>query len=154
MLWKHPASYPTIHIWCRIYQLRWSLPLAWLKRSWWWSSRCRRNTKSTSSVPVASVNSVVQMLKQDVLHCHDLDLWPMTLTFELSLDMLRPHLHVKIQVCMSLRSARIVRRTDGHTHRQTDRHTMSKLLHPLLTLGVIKTPERWRSDSYIVSRAK
>ena len=37
---------------------------------------------------------------------------------------------------MCTRSARIVRRTDGHTHRQTDRHTMSKLLHPPLSRGV------------------
>ncbi len=59
---------------------------------------------------------------------NDLDLWPMTLTYELDLDILPLELHAKIQVCMSVRSARIVRRTDTHTH--TDRQTMSKLLLP------------------------
>ncbi len=43
----------------------------------------------------------------------------MTLTFELKLDMLRPDLHAKVQVSMSVHSARIVRQTD----RQTDRLT-------------------------------
>ncbi len=44
----------------------------------------------------------------------------MTLTFELDLDILPLYLHAKIQVCMSVRLAGRVRRTDGHTHRQTD----------------------------------
>ena len=43
----------------------------------------------------------------------------MTLTFKLSLDMLRPDLHAKIHLCVCARSARIVRRADGHTDRQT-----------------------------------
>ena len=46
--------------------------------------------------------------------------------------MLRPDLHAKVQVSMSVPSARIVRRTDG----QTDTRMMSKLLHPPLTQGV------------------
>ncbi len=47
----------------------------------------------------------------------DLDLWPMTLTFEFNLDILPLDLHAKIQVCMSVRFAmRVV--TDGQTHTQ------------------------------------
>ena len=57
----------------------------------------------------------------------------MTLIYELDLDILPLDLHAKIQVCMFLRSSGIVRRT----HTQTDTHTMPKLLHPPLTLGVI-----------------
>ena len=55
----------------------------------------------------------------------DLDLWPMTLTYEVHLDILPLDLHAKIQVRTSVRSAvRVV------TDTQMDRHTMSKLLHP------------------------
>ena len=63
----------------------------------------------------------------------DLDLWPLTLTFEHDLDILPLDLHTKIQVCMSDRSSR---RVVTDTHRHTHRHTMSKLLHPSLTQGV------------------
>ena len=53
----------------------------------------------------------------------------MTLTFGLDLDILPLDLHAKIQVLMSVRSAvRVV----------TDTHTMSQLLHPSLTQGVIR----------------
>ena len=52
--------------------------------------------------------------------------WPWPLTYDLDLlDIISLDLHAKIQVCMSIHSAGIARRTDGHTHR----HTMSKLLH-------------------------
>ncbi len=54
----------------------------------------------------------------------DLDLWPMTLTFELVLDILPLDLHTEIQVCMSVRLAvRVVthRHTDTHTDTQTHR---------------------------------
>ncbi len=43
----------------------------------------------------------------------------MTLNYELDLDILPFDLHAKIQVRMSVRSARIARRTDRHT----DTHT-------------------------------
>ncbi len=60
----------------------------------------------------------------------------MTLTFELDLDILPLDLHAEIQVGMSVRLAvREVTHTQTHTH--TDRQTMSKLLHPLLTRGVM-----------------
>ena len=39
-------------------------------------------------------------------------LWPMTLTYELDLDIFPLDLHAKIQVCMSIHSAGIARRTD------------------------------------------
>ncbi len=61
----------------------------------------------------------------------------MTLIHELDLDILPLDLHAKIQVSMFLRSSGIVRRTHTQTDRQTDTHTMPKLLHPPLTLGVI-----------------
>ncbi len=55
---------------------------------------------------------------ENVFWPSDLDLWPMTLTFGLGLDILPLDLHTEIQVCMSIRLAvRVV------THRQTDRHT-------------------------------
>ena len=47
----------------------------------------------------------------------------MTLTLELDLDIFTPDLHAEIQACMSVRLARIVRRTDTHTDRQTDTQT-------------------------------
>ena len=46
---------------------------------------------------------------------HYLDLWPTILAYELDLDILTLDLHAKIQVCMSIRSAGIARRTDRHT---------------------------------------
>ena len=47
----------------------------------------------------------------------DLDLWPMTLTYKLDLDILPLDLHAEIQVRMSVRLVvRVV------THTQTDRH--------------------------------
>ncbi len=46
----------------------------------------------------------------------DLDLWPMTLTSDLDLDILTPDLHAEIQACMFVRLARIVRRTDTQTY--------------------------------------
>ena len=57
----------------------------------------------------------------------------MTLTYELDLEILPLDLHVKIQVCMSVRSAFIVRRTDGQTHRHT--HDVKTV-----TSGVARTP--------------
>ncbi len=76
-----------------------------------------------SSLSVAFSMSIVYMPEQDLLQGHDLDLWPMTLTFELDLDMLRADPHAKIQVCMSVHSAGIVRRTDTQTHTHTHTHT-------------------------------
>ncbi len=58
----------------------------------------------------------------------------MTLTFELDLDPVKHDLRAKIQDCMYVRSARIVRQT------------MPKLLHPPLTQGVnIGTPGNARA---------
>ncbi len=93
----------------------------------------------------------VHMLGRDVLWYHDLDLWPMPLTFKLNLDILSLDMHAKVQVCMSGHSARIVRRTKRHTNTPTDRHTMSKLFHPPLTRGVtIVTVNRlWLSKTYL-----
>ncbi len=45
----------------------------------------------------------------------------MTLTYELDLDIFPLDIHAKIQVCMSVRSAVRVRRTDGQTDTQTHR---------------------------------
>ncbi len=56
----------------------------------------------------------------------------MTLTYKLDLDIIPLDLHTKDQVYMFVRSAVRVF-TDTYTHTQT----MSKLLHPLLTRGVI-----------------
>ncbi len=78
------------------------------------------------------------MPKGDIFGFGDLDLWPTTLTFELDLDIFGHEWHATIQVCIHFCLARIVRRTDGHTHRHTHRQTMPKLLHPPLTLGVMK----------------
>ncbi len=78
----------------------------------------------------------------------DLDLWPMTLTFEHDLDIIRHDLHAKIQDCMYVCSARIVRQTDGRTDSQTDRQTQPKLLHPPLTWGVIMRQLRWFIPEY------
>ncbi len=60
----------------------------------------------------------------------------MTLTFELDLDILPLYLHAKIQVCMSVRFAKRVRQTDGHTHRQTDN---VKTITPDLSETGVKT---------------
>ncbi len=66
----------------------------------------------------------------------DLDLWSMTLTYKLDLDILPSDLHAKIQVCMSVLLARIVKQTDG----QTETHTNdAKTITPITseTWGVI-----------------
>ncbi len=61
----------------------------------------------------------------------------MTFTFKLDLDILLLDLHVKIQVCMSVRSADRVRRTDGRTDTRTDRHAdHAKTITPI-------TSEKW-----------
>ncbi len=77
----------------------------------------------------------------------DLDLWPMTLTYELDLDILPLDVHAKIQVCMSVRSAVRVRRKDGHTHTQTHRQCQNYYTrHVSETWGVISgwvTCDRW-----------
>ena len=58
----------------------------------------------------------------------------MTLTYILDLDILPLDFHAKIQVCMSVRSARRVRQTDGHTDTLTQ--TMPKQNIMSETLGV------------------
>ena len=65
-------------------------------------------------------------------------LWPMSLTYELDLDILPFDPHAKIQVRMSVCSAIILRRTDTQTHTQTDN---TKTITPITseTWGVITT---------------
>ncbi len=132
---------PTIHIWCRISNINWSSCLDHLhsQHSCWWSCWCSGNTWQThlcqSLLPSLWYHQW-HMCAHNLMWCHDLDLWSMTLTFKLSLDMLRLDLQTKFHVSMLVHSARIVRRTDTHTDRHI--HTMSKLLHPPLTRGVKK----------------
>ena len=60
--------------------------------------------------------------------------WPMTLTFELDLDILPLDLHAKIQVCMSVRlSIRLWER---------DRHTRTQTMPKLELLSQLKSPCR------------
>ena len=122
--------------------------------SWWGTalSEAEEERDATSSVLMQRPHLPCSLLPLPLFYCllfmpqmevsglGDLDLWPMTLTLELDLDISSPDLHTKIQACMSVRLARIVRRTDSHTHRQT----MPKLLHPPLTLGVIIIPIPYR----------
>ncbi len=60
----------------------------------------------------------------------------MTLTLKLDLDIFTLDLHAEIQACMSVRFARIVRRTDTQTHRQCQNYyTLSAegvMIEPLL----------------------
>ena len=51
----------------------------------------------------------------------DLDLDPMTLTYELGLGIVKTYLHTKNEAFRSRLSE--VRARTGQTHRQTDRHT-------------------------------
>ena len=56
----------------------------------------------------------------DIVWLRNLDLWPMTLTYKLDLDILPLDLHAKIQVCTSVRSVvRVVTDRQTHTHTQT-----------------------------------
>ena len=107
MLWKHPTSY------------------------------------TYSCIPEFLLWQVDRQASQKSMDSHnehfwprDLDLWPMALTFGLELDILPLDIHAKIQVCMSVRSAVRVRRTDGHTDTQTDN---AKTITPITseTWGVI-----------------
>ncbi len=70
----------------------------------------------------------------NVLWPHDLDLWPMTLTYKLDLDILPLDLHAEIQVCMSVRSAmRVV--THTHTDRHTDTRCQNYYTHHVRDVG-------------------
>ncbi len=89
-----------------------------------------------SLLPLITSYSSQCILTGDVFGLGDLDLWPMTLTFELGLDIFMHESHAKIQVCIHIYLARIVRRKDGQTHTQTHTQTMPKLFHPSLTRGV------------------
>ncbi len=63
----------------------------------------------------------------------------MTLTSELDLDIFTPNLHDEIQACMSVRLARMVRQTDGHTHTHTDTQTdNAKTITPSADAGCKK----------------
>ncbi len=74
----------------------------------------------------------------------------MTLTLELDLDIFSLDLHAKMQACMSVHLARIVRQMDTHTHTQKDRQTTPKLLHPPLMLGLKTYPFLNLSDLHIL----
>ena len=73
----------------------------------------------------------------DIFWPHDLDLGPMTLTYELDLDILPLDLNAKIQVRMSVCSEVILRRT--HTHTQTDSGDMSltRTCVPFVLLAIV-----------------
>ncbi len=66
----------------------------------------------------------------------------MTLTYKLDLNILPLDLHAKIQVHMSVRSARIVRRTDTHTHRQTkDVKTITPITSETWGVNIVSSGE-------------
>ncbi len=116
---------PTIHVWCRILQ-----PGSFIE------SRLHLNQRFLVGIIYVGcfLVSAVSLWSKNYFWPGDLDLWPMTLNFELDLDILPFDLHAKIQVCTSVRSAVRARQTDRQTHRKT----MPKLLHPSLALGVIR----------------
>ncbi len=71
----------------------------------------------------------------------------MTLTSELDLDIFTPDLHAEIQACMSIRLARMVRQTDGHTHTHTDTQTdNAKTITPSADAGC-----KYNLYSYLVT---
>ncbi len=119
-----PRRSPTIHIWCR--------------------SRGRKKCHIDIFVLMPRLHCSLLPLplaklcipQKDVSGLGDLDIWPMTLTLELDLDIFTPDIHAKIQACMCVPLARIVRRTDGHTDRQTDN---AKTITPSADAGCNKT---------------
>ena len=86
-----------------------------------------------------------QNITENIFSPHDLDLWPMTLTFKLDLVILPFDLHAKIQVCMSVRLARIVRRTD----RRTDTRCQNHYTHHIRDVGcknvAINCRQSWKT---------
>ncbi len=104
-----------------------------------WVSLCRAVRISSVLTAAPAIFPIRMKTPKNVFWPSDLDLWPLTLIFELDLDILPLDLHAKIQVRMSVRSARrVVTHTHTHTDRHTHRHTVPKLLHPSLTRGVMK----------------
>ncbi len=97
MLWKHPAS-------C----LHGRIPQSLL-----WHLNRRSPEDDCCIVSSSWCSHSGQICPQSVFWPGDLDLWPMTLTFKLDLDILSLDLHTKIQVRMSVCSAR---RAITHTH--------------------------------------
>ena len=78
---------------------------------------------------------------KNVFWPNDLDLWPMTLTFELDQDILPLDLHTEIQVCMSFRLAvRVV--THRHTDRQTHRRCQNYYTQHVTDVGP-NTSQTW-----------
>ncbi len=64
----------------------------------------------------------------------DLDIWPMTLTYEIDLAILPLDLHAKIQVCTSVRSAvKVV------TDRRTDTRCQNYYIRHVTDVGCIKS---------------
>ncbi len=84
--------------------------------------------------------------------------WPWPLTYDLDLDVFPLDLPAEIQVRTSVHSAFIVRRTDGHKHRQThDAKTITpdtsetwgvKMLHGCNRLFVMEITEEIRQVWY------
>ena len=61
-------------------------------------------------------------IAKNCFHSCDLDLDPMTLIYELDLDIMEMYLYAKNEVPSSKHS-KVIARTDGQTDRQTDRQT-------------------------------
>ena len=69
----------------------------------------------------------------------DLDLWPMTLVYDLDLDILLTAPPAKIQVCMFVHSARRVRWKDRRTHTHTvDAETITPITSETWGVKIIK----------------
>ena len=107
-----PCRNPTIHVWGRMNnsfpQMGSSIKIT-MSASLSLSCSLWSSSKITSGV----------FIKSNIFWPGDLDIWPMTLSFKLDLDILPLDLHTKNQVCMSFCSAvRVV--TDGWTDRHTD----------------------------------
>ncbi len=132
MLWKHPASKPyhSIIYHCFLHK---SLLMSSMREKL--QRRDALIATHYSLLPLSYSSQCI--LTGDDFGLGDLDLWPMTLTFELGRDILMHESHSKIQVCIHICLARIVRRKDGHTDTHTDTQTMPKLWHPSLTRGVM-----------------
>ena len=86
-------------------------------------------------------------------------LWPMTFTYKLDLDILPTDFHAKIQVCTTVRSAAMARRTDRHTDRQTHRRCQNYYTHHArdvgcnnLTLTWALLPISWPLGDHIIIR--
>ena len=76
------------------------------------------------------------------------DLWPMTLTCQLDLDILPLDIHAKIQVCLSVCSAVRVRQTDTHTMPKNITTDMSETVIILRLWYLVKYMLRWHTQEF------